>query len=588
MTSRGSEARSDIKLIWTLLDSHTKKRFLQLACALASINLLDLIGIFFFASFASGVFNLVEENNRKTRFEIFLSDRFLVDFNGVQLLVVMAVAMIFSFVFKSTLSAFINQRTLFFLAKREFYFATLVLKKYRKNNADTFYGKSPEEINYACGISISRIFNGVLFPLSQLLNDAALLFLVFLVLLYTSPSSTLLISTIVVVFITLISRKINIATANTSKLLVDSHVVTQESIREFYEGYREIVTKDYANFNEEKFNKSRKQQATLQARLLWLQQIPRFSLEIVILISSALLSTFEFILNDTRTALIKLSVFIVTIFRILPSIQRMQTSTLSINSGLVAAQPALNILLQKTGQSFELKDNDIAHSSKSLKVTAIEFLDVSYKYLGSPMYAFDSIYSEIKTSQIVGLTGESGIGKSTLVDCMIGLRSLSRGSIIYRDEAKQSVRPVLAYVPQKPFIVNADLRTNISLQTNLSMNKELEMKSLFNFFFREIVEEEADISLTLESNLTSSSNSISGGQAQRIAIMRALLSHADIYFLDECLSGLSESMTRKIISFLKQNYPEQVFLLISHSISLLKLCDKAYKMSRNKLVEFSS
>jgi ABC-type multidrug transport system fused ATPase/permease subunit len=183
----------------------------------------------------------------------------------------------------------------------------------------------------------------------------------------------------------------------------------------------------------------------------------------------------------------------------------------------------------------------------------------------------------------VGLLGESGVGKSTLVDCIARLREPTRGYIVFKSVSGKTIQPSIAYVPQKPFIANSDVLTNIALEKHVSKAKIAEIEVLFNFFFRELSEERTDRDLRLDSNLAQSLNSLSGGQTQRISIMRALLSQSDFIIFDECFSGLSEKMTRDIIAYLRVNYPKTTFLVISHSVSTLKNCDVIYRLEAKQL-----
>lgn len=574
-----------VKSILALLDARTKKKFRQLLLVMVSINLLDILGIVFFATFASGVFDLIQKTGRPTRIEIILDEWLGFNPDRVSFLVTIATAMLVSFVLKSAISAFLNRRTLFFLASQESEFASTVLRNYLKRDAENFYQKSLEEVNYASGISVARIFNGVLFPLTQIINDIALLLFVLVALLYTSPTSTIFGVTLIGSWVVIIGRKVHTSTANASKSQVENSVITQESVRELYEGYREIVTKEYADFNREKFRNARHQQAYQQARLLWLQQIPRYSLEILVILSAAILSAFEFLVSDTRTALVKLSVFIVTVFRILPSIQRIQASSLAINSGLVASQSATSILNQTLDWNF-LRSTKLSDDRPSpSKLKRIDFIDVSYKYKESKRYVIDSLSGCLLARNLVGISGESGVGKSTLVDCIVGLRKPSSGKITFRDHEGGEYFPKVAYVPQKPFLVNANLLINITLRKSVTEKKAIEVQRLFDFFFRKSAVEKSDVSLSLDSPLKSGVNSVSGGQAQRIAIMRALISDAEIVIFDECFTGLSETMTREIFAFLKSEYHHKTFLIISHSRLILNLCDVAYKLTNSEMKE---
>lgn len=575
-----------IHSIWDVLDVKTRRSFKILTIASASVNILDLCGIFLFATFSSGILNLIQQNGSSTRFEILVEKFSRVNINGDSILAVVAALMLISFISKSLLSALLNKRILFFLASNETSFASKVILKSINKEAEVFNRESPEKLHFASGVSVSRMFNGVLYPLSQITIDSTLLLLVLIVLIFTSPTSTLLAVGIMVLAMLRISKRVHSLTRNSARAVVENSVTAQEATRELFEGYREIATKPYADLITCKFDKSRERYSWNQAQILWLQQVPRFSLEVIVIISAGLLSVVEWLLNDSRTALVKLSIFIVTVFRILPAIQRLQSSVLAINSGLIAADPALKVLKDES-LIINSPAYEYLKSSQSYPSLLLEIKDATYKFQGSKNYLFNKLNAVIELEGIIGLTGSSGSGKSTLVDCISGIRRLNEGEIVFYTSEEKQVLPTVAYVPQKPFIVNESVLSNISLRKSISESEVMFINDLFKFFFRDISEDDSDLHLNLNTTLKGY-NSLSGGQLQRIAVIRALVSKANIVIFDESFTGIGLEKSKKILNYLRGKFQNTIFIIISHSDLLLGECDAVLRLGDNQILPTSN
>lgn len=589
MTEIESESKfNQIRDVWGLLDDQTKKGLAALTLALISLNFLDILALFMFASFSSGVFNLVQGNQSTTRLSTYLAQFLGINFTVEQVLLISSSITVACFLIKSLFGLWLNRKTLDFLAHREIQASKKILKKVMSRDAERFYEASPDELHYATGISVSRMFNGVLYPVTQLINDTLLLILVVVTLIIVSPLSTTLVIFVFLVYFFSIGKKMQSRMLFASRKMVESSIQTQQSVRENYEGYREIVTKPYANLNGDKFAEARGTFAREQAKSIWLQQVPRYSLELLAISTATIIGIFEFVQNDARSALVKLSVFAVTVFRILPSVQRLQTTSLVLRGGLIASEKALKVLRDK---DFEVhhKGGLLPKFLKSnQQISKIVVRNASYKFSHLNNFVFSNLNFELRGHKISGLLGPSGVGKSTLADCLVGLRSLTDGEIIFQGELDSHIVPSVSLVPQKPFIANASVLSNITLKNQMSARDVEVASKLFKFFFHDITERDEKMDLSLDSVLTSGINSLSGGQAQRIAIMRALFGEAQFIVFDECLSGLSEIASEKIIRYIQTDHSTRTLLLISHSEATISLCDEVFELRPNNVVKRSS
>lgn len=193
--------------------------------------------------------------------------------------------------------------------------------------------------------------------------------------------------------------------------------------------------------------------------------------------------------------------------------------------------------------------------------------------------------------EILGIVGESGCGKSTLARCVIRLLNADGGEILWhgRDITKLSekrlrdVRPEIQMIFQNPFA---------SFNPRMSVEKTLERVGRFYKLSRDEYENRlSELLLSCEIDrglLSRRPRELSGGQLQRLAIVRALLPRPKLLIADEAVSALDVSVQESILSLLlslRDKYGIAV-LFISHDLAVVKaLCSRVLVMYRGCIVE---
>jgi ABC-type multidrug transport system fused ATPase/permease subunit len=193
----------------------------------------------------------------------------------------------------------------------------------------------------------------------------------------------------------------------------------------------------------------------------------------------------------------------------------------------------------------------------------------------------------IKKGDFVGIVGETGSGKSTLINLLIGLLRPSEGKIEIDKLNINSNLPAwykkIGYVPQSIYLIDDSIKKNIAFglrEDNIDDNlikKAIEKASLDKFIN----------SLTdgLETIVGEKGIRLSGGQQQRIGIARALYRDPEILILDEATSSLDQITEKKImdcIHFLKR---KKTLIIITHRLITVKNCDKIFFVDKGKVTK---
>lgn len=213
----------------------------------------------------------------------------------------------------------------------------------------------------------------------------------------------------------------------------------------------------------------------------------------------------------------------------------------------------------------------------------IQLSDLSFDYGREPV--LQSVNAEIHPGDFVAVTGPSGGGKSTLFQLLLGIYPPVEGKVAFcfSDHvalASSQMRPLFAYVPQGNTLFSGTLRENIGMFTENGDDRRI-MEAARIACIDELVETLPD---GLDTVIGERGVGLSEGQAQRIAIARAILTEAPILLLDESTSALDEQTEAKLLENLAQ-LPGKTCFIVTHRKAALEICDYCLHVENGCLTE---
>ncbi|MEN9913011.1 MAG: hypothetical protein RLY66_419 [Candidatus Parcubacteria bacterium] len=215
----------------------------------------------------------------------------------------------------------------------------------------------------------------------------------------------------------------------------------------------------------------------------------------------------------------------------------------------------------------------------------IDFKDVSFSYdEGKPVLS--DISFSIKAGQIIALVGESGVGKSTLIDLVSGYNFSTKGEVaidgvpMHKIDLR-SLRSQIGVVPQEVVLFNDSIKTNIKYGNFSATDAEIEAASLKAHaldFINKFPEKWAQV-------VGERGVKLSVGQKQRVAIARAILRNPKILILDEPTSALDAGSERIITQSLDELMKGKTTFIIAHRLSTVRRADKILVFKEGKIIE---
>jgi len=304
--------------------------------------------------------------------------------------------------------------------------------------------------------------------------------------------------------------------------------------------------------------------------------------------SAILIASFIFVaINIFHAQAGQLMLIIVIFSRLWPRVAGIQGSLEQIATTLPAFKAVKSFQEEcKNAREFVLLNNV---NIDPMKITQeIQCEDISFRYHQneSSSYALKNINLVIPANKMTAFIGKSGAGKSTLIDLLMGLNQPEQGQVLIdgipiTSENIQSLRRVISYVPQEPFLFNTSIRENLELvvenTTEEKMWEALEFSSAAEFVRK--------LPNGLDTLIGDRGIRLSGGERQRIVLARAILRNPSILVLDEATSALDTENETKIQKALDKLKGKMTILVIAHRLSTIRNADQVIVLDSGSIIQ---
>lgn len=209
------------------------------------------------------------------------------------------------------------------------------------------------------------------------------------------------------------------------------------------------------------------------------------------------------------------------------------------------------------------------------KIESIKLNNVEFKYNGSEKYILKNVSFKINKGEKILIKGENGSGKTTLIKLLLGLYTPTSGKIFYNNSDMEkinnkSLRNKIGIVSQNIFLFRGTVLDNI-LYGQTNKNRENVEKLIDEFMLTEYINR---LSKGLDTEISQNTEGVSGGQAQVIAFIRAMLSDKDVIILDEPISNVDAETREIMLKILKVRKIDAILIIISHIIEEIDFIDK--------------
>ena len=560
-----------------LLSRRNRRRFWALTLAQMTTGILDVIGaalltlvvIIFSASLRS-------DTNEPSFVRRVHEIPYLRDYSLVSLAIVLAGAATVFFLLKSVICLLLIRKNLAFLGNRHTEIVAELLEKFFRKNLLFVEGKSSQEISQALMQGTSYLTVELLGPLSIALSEATLL--LFFVVLLTWINPVLMLGAVILfggVGFSL-QQVLGHRAANVGEIVTTA---TAQGLREIQEGIASF--RSIATFSREKYYVGStvsivRRGSIAHSTKRFMEQIPKFAFEVALVIGILALGLSQLGTSDITNTSTILVLFLTATLRSTPSMLRLQNAFFSIKHVTGQAKTTLEFInsLNEEPNRYVRLDSGLKNSDQAFE-GHVEFSGVSFSYPFQETQAIADLSFNIEPGKSLAIVGNSGAGKSTVMDLILGLLAPSEGEIrIDGRPVQESVylwKDRIAYVPQHAILVSKSISENVALGIDLDLIDEKSVwKALEDVRLGDFVK---SLPLQLNTVLGSGGVSLSGGERQRLGLSRALYIHPKLLLLDEATSALDPETEHFISETLESFSGKTTRISVAHRLSTVQRAD---------------
>lgn len=214
----------------------------------------------------------------------------------------------------------------------------------------------------------------------------------------------------------------------------------------------------------------------------------------------------------------------------------------------------------------------------------IEFKDVEFFYKDSKYASVDKINFSIKAGERVGIIGQTGAGKSTVLRMLTGLDIPTKGSIFIDGHDISTIHPVelrenVGVMPQEPFLFSGTLKENIELSHPVSKSRLMEV--IKKTGLEPLIKKSGHgDGLQVGEN----GGNLSVGQRHLVALARAIINDPAILILDEPTTGLDIGLEKALVAQMNDIVEDKTMIVITHRLTALDLVDRVIVLNEGKIV----
>jgi len=424
-------------------------------------------------------------------------------------------------------------------------------------------------------------FTVITFAAINILNSLLISAAIIIVLIINEPFYTpVIISSIILFFFIIFKIKANTVLQKGNKVNLNQNFIVD--IFENTVGYLpEIIIYNFKNFYSSIFNKVSQETADSAAEIKTIGMLPRIYLETFVIVFVIIFIYFSgFTERAVEANISYLAILAFGAQKILPQINNIYNLAVKFKGVTPTVLTFLDILRSGRNETIDEKEYEALNFKKSIILE-----NISFRYDENLPTILKNITLEIKKGEKIAIKGETGSGKSTLINIISGLVDLSKGKIsvdgvLLNKKNKKNWQKNIAIVPQTIFLNDATILENIAIGTNFNdididkVTKSAQLAQIDDFIKK--------LPNNYNEQVGERGVRLSGGQRQRIGIARALYRGSSLIILDEPTNALDLETENTVMNSITKLKSDITIIMISHSDNTLKYFDKIIDLKKFK------
>ncbi|MDR1012249.1 MAG: ABC transporter ATP-binding protein/permease [Coxiellaceae bacterium] len=438
--------------------------------------------------------------------------------------------------------------------------------------------------NSSYGISVinqdvEQMFSLGIVSLAAILSELVIFICFIAMIIYMNPNLFGILFILIIIFGSMVYKFLLPSFYKWGQKRQEAYLFATRQLMQFFHGFKEILLFGKRGIFIASYDKYAKQDAMVKAIYHAANTLPRFIIELLFVGLFIFAVSYMCLINNQLSDVVgTLSGYLYLGFRIMPGLNRMIGNVNTFKYVIPSIERVCD-------EYFSENQIDRIVSIPEFKFEHhIIFRDVFFKYLNTEKNILKNINLEIKKGKCIGIVGETGSGKSTFVDLVLGILKTTSGEILVDGKyqvCSEEWHKIIGYVPQNIYLMDDTIEANIAFGEFVGTVDEIMLRESIR------ISQLDKFIKTLPSGVKTVVGErgirLSGGEKQRIAIARALYRKPQVLIFDEATSSLDLETERRLMETINEITKNYTVIMVAHRLSTLRNCDEIFEISNSQL-----
>lgn len=502
---------------------------------------------------------------------------------GFALLVIFSLALLY--IIKNVYLLFEYKQQYRFIYRNRFHLQKKFLEFYLHRPYEQFLYSSTAEVVRVVTSDVTQVFS-LMTNVMQIFTEGALCLMLVFALMLVDPVITILMGFLLVGVMVLINLSIKPVLQRAGK---NGQIFGKEMNKWMLQsvaGIKEIKVAGKEYFFLDRFSWFGKKAIDTERKNAEYRNVPRLMIESISMAGILLVIGLLVLSGRELTSMIpQLSAFAMAAVRLMPSANRVSTSLTAISY----QEPSLDKIIENLEPTENREKMSLGTKTEEIKPMMFQdslVLDkVTYCYPGDNKKVLEAASMMVPARTSVGIVGESGAGKTTVVDLILGLLIAESGKILVDGQNimdnYSGWLACIGYIPQSIYLMDDTIKANVAFGIS---DEQADDKKIWDALDEaKLGEFVRSLPKGLYTEIGEQGVRLSGGQRQRIGIARALYSKPQLLIFDEATSALDNETETAIMESINQLRRKNTMIIIAHRLTTIEGCDMVYRVKNGKI-----